>query len=79
MSTPSIVRAEHRGHLIEVTLSQEPDGRWQADWAVFQTEPFVAVAAGVLPSPAPDPNAAQRVATRAAIAWIDVAPLLATR
>jgi len=77
MSTHSIVRSEHRGHLIEVTLSQEPDGRWQADWAVFQAEPFVAVAAGVLAAPAPDPRAAQATASRAATAWIDAAPMLA--
>jgi hypothetical protein len=79
MSTHSIVRSEHRGHLIEVTLSQEPDGRWQADWAVFQAEPFVAVAAGVLATPAPDRQAAQATASRAATAWIDTAPMLAAR
>lgn len=79
MSTPSIVRSEHRGHLIEVTLSQEPDGRWQADWAVFQPEPFVAVAAGMLAAPAADRRAAQAVAVRAATAWIDAAPALTPR
>jgi hypothetical protein len=74
MSTLSIVRSEHRGHLIEVTLSQEPDGRWQADWAVFQAEPFVAVAAGVLATPAASSRAAQTTASRAATAWINAAP-----
>lgn len=75
MSTPSILRSEHRGHLIEVTLSEEPDGRWQADWAVFQAEPFVAVAAGVLATT--DPEAAQTSASRIATDWINTAPMLA--
>lgn len=79
MSTTTIVRSKHRGHLIEVTLSQEPDGRWQADWAVFQAEPFVAVAAGMLAAPARDPRAAKTIASRAATAWINAAPLLAPR
>ena len=79
MSTSSILRSEHRGHVIEVTLSQEPDGRWEADWAVFEAEPFVAVAAGVLAVAAADSRAAHAVAARAATAWIDAACLHAAR
>ena len=59
MSTDGTVRLEHRGYLIEITLSQNQDRTWNGDWAVFQRMPFCAVGAGMLGAPARRLSAAE--------------------
>lgn len=71
MSTDGTVRLEHRGYLIEITLSQNQDRTWNGDWAVFQRMPFCAVGAGMLGAPARRLSAAEAAARRSATTWVD--------
>lgn len=71
MTSEGSVRFEHRGYLVEITLSQNPDGTWNGDWAVFQREPFSAVGAGMLGVPAKTLSAAETAARRSATRWVD--------
>lgn len=71
MATDGTTRFEHRGYLVEITVSPNPDGTFNGDWAVFQMEPFSAVGAGMLGVPAKGRAAAEASARRSATAWVD--------
>jgi hypothetical protein len=63
--------SEYRDHIVEITLFEESEGRWQGDWAVFQRHPFVAVGAGMFTFQGDNRAAAQETARRRAAAWAD--------
>ena len=63
--------SEYRDHIVEITLFEESEGRWQGDWAVFQRQPFVAVGAGMFTFQGDSRADAQDTARRRAAAWVD--------
>lgn len=70
MDDSTILRSMHRGHIVEVVLSQAVDG-WRASWTVCRVTPFALVANGTDDRPYPRVDKAHAAAKHAAVAWVD--------
>ena len=70
MSEAPILRCTHRGHLIEVVMSQAADG-WRAAWSVYRVTPFGRVASGEVDRARRRIDEVHAAAKHGAVAWID--------
>lgn len=70
MDDSTILRSMHRGHIVEVVLSQGAGG-WRASWTVCRITPFALVAKGMVDAPCPRVDKAHAAAKHAAVAWVD--------